>query len=88
LQSVIGQPMTRDGLTALLARMISGPDDQFRRRKLGRFERFMEGTRRPELQPFLNALQAAAMKSAGLRAQTPCDRGAKCLCGVDVGEHV
>jgi hypothetical protein len=26
----------------------------------------MEGTRRPELQPFLHALQAAAMKSAGL----------------------
>ena len=66
LQAVIGQPMTRAGLKTLLARMISNPDEQFRRRTLARFELFMEGTRRPELQPFLHALQAAAMKSASL----------------------
>jgi DNA-binding transcriptional regulator YbjK len=66
LQTVIGQPMTRDGLVALLARMISDPDEQFRRRTLARFELFMEGTRREELQPFLKNLQAAAMKSASV----------------------
>ena len=66
LRAVIGEPMTRDGLKMLLARMIFEPDEQFRRRTLARFELFMEGTRRPELQPFLRALQAAAMKSASL----------------------
>jgi DNA-binding transcriptional regulator YbjK len=66
LQTVIGQPMTRGGLVALLARMISDPDEQFRRRTLARFELFMEGTRREELQPFLKNLQAAAMKSASV----------------------
>ena len=66
LQTVIGQPLTRDGLVALLARMISDPDEQFRRRTLARFELFMEGTRRQELQPFLKNLQAAAMKSASV----------------------
>jgi len=66
LQTVIGQPMTRDGLKMLLARMISDPDEQFRRRTLARFELFMEGTRRPELRPFLHDLQAAAVKSADL----------------------
>jgi DNA-binding transcriptional regulator YbjK len=66
LQSVIGQPMTRDGVKAMLTRMISNPDGQCRRRTLARFELFIEGTRRPELQPFLGDLQAAAMKSASL----------------------
>ncbi len=66
LQTAVGQPLTRDGLVALLARMIFDPDDQFRRRTLARFELFMEGTRRKELQPFLKTLQAAAMKSASL----------------------
>jgi len=66
LQTLIGQPMTRDGLKMLLAQMISDPDEQFRRRTLARFELFMEGTRRAELQPFLHELQASAMKSASL----------------------
>jgi DNA-binding transcriptional regulator YbjK len=66
LQTVIGQAITRDGLKALLARMIFDPDEQFRRRTLARFELFMEGTRHAELQPFLDALQAAAMKTASL----------------------
>jgi hypothetical protein len=70
LQSVIGQPITRDGVKMLSARMISDPDEQFRRRALARFELFMEGTRRPELKPSLHALQAAAMKSASLTLQT------------------
>src|SRR5436309_4251649 len=65
LQSNIG-PMTRDDVVALLVRLISESDEQFRRRTLARFELFMEGTRRPELRPFLNELQAAAMKSAGV----------------------
>jgi DNA-binding transcriptional regulator YbjK len=65
LQSGIG-PMTRDGVVVLLARLISEPDEQYRRRTLARFELFMEGTRRAELRPFLNDLQAAAMKSATL----------------------
>ena len=64
LQSAIGHPMTRDRVTALLTRMISAPDEHHRRRTLARFELFIEGTRRPELLPFLNELQAAAMKSA------------------------
>jgi DNA-binding transcriptional regulator YbjK len=66
LQTAVGQPLTRDAVVALLARMISAPDEQYRRRTLARFELFMEVSRRPELQPFLNELQAAAMKSAGL----------------------
>jgi DNA-binding transcriptional regulator YbjK len=64
LQSAIG-PMTVDGVRALMIRMLD-PDDQFRRWTLARFELFMEGTRRPELRPFLKELQAAAVKSARL----------------------
>jgi DNA-binding transcriptional regulator YbjK len=66
LQSVIDRPQSRDGVVALMARMISDPDEQARRRLLARFELFTEGTRRPELRPFLGDIQAAAMKSAGL----------------------
>jgi DNA-binding transcriptional regulator YbjK len=65
LQSAIG-PMTRDGVKALMTRMITDPDEQFRRYTLARFELFMEGTRRPELRPFLKELQAAAVRSARL----------------------
>lgn len=64
LQSAIG-PMTRDGVKTLLTQMLS-PDEPMRRFTLARFELFMEGTRRPELQPFLKELQAAAVKSATL----------------------
>jgi len=46
--------------------MISDPDEQARRYTLARFELFMEGTRRPELRPFLAELQSAAVKSATL----------------------
>jgi DNA-binding transcriptional regulator YbjK len=62
LQSAIG-PLTRDGVKTLMTRMLS-PDDSMRRFTLARFELFMEGTRRSELQPFLKELQAAAVKSA------------------------
>ncbi len=62
MRSVIG-PMTRDGVKALMAQMLS-LDPPTRRFTLARFELFMEGTRRPELQPFLKELQAAAVKSA------------------------
>jgi DNA-binding transcriptional regulator YbjK len=64
LQSVIGQPMTRDAVVALLARMVCDLDGQYRRRSLARFELFLEGTRRPELQPFLDQLYKAAIESA------------------------
>jgi DNA-binding transcriptional regulator YbjK len=63
LQSAIG-PMTRDALRALMTRMLAEPDEQARRYTLARFELFIEGTRRPELRPFLKELQAAAVKSA------------------------
>jgi DNA-binding transcriptional regulator YbjK len=66
MRSAIGKSMTREGVVALLARMVSDPDEQYRRRTLARFELFMEGTRRPELRPFLDDLQAAAMKSASV----------------------
>jgi DNA-binding transcriptional regulator YbjK len=62
MQKAIG-PLTRHGVKALMTQMLS-PDDQMRRFTLARFELFMEGTRRPELQPFLKELQAAAVKSA------------------------
>jgi DNA-binding transcriptional regulator YbjK len=64
LQSTI-ESMTRDGVKALLIQMLS-PDETMRRFTLARFELFMDGTRRPELQPFLKELQAAAVKSATL----------------------
>ena len=65
LQAAIG-PMSRDGVKALMTRMLAEPDEQFRRWTLARFELFMEGTRRPELRPFMAQLQAAAVKSATL----------------------
>lgn len=64
LQSALG-PMSRDALKALMIRMLN-PDEQFRRWTLARFELFMESTRRPELQPMMRELQAAAVKSATL----------------------
>jgi DNA-binding transcriptional regulator YbjK len=62
MQSAIG-PLSPDGLKALMTQMLS-PDERVRRFTLARFELFMEGTRRPELRPFLTQLQAAAVKSA------------------------
>src|SRR5438445_9250887 len=64
LQSAI-RPVTRDGLKALLSRMID-PDEQMRRITLARFELFMESTRREELRPQVKELAAAAVKSATL----------------------
>ena len=64
LQSVVGQPQSRDGVKALMTRMITDPDEQSRRRNAARFELFLEGTRRPELRPALSEIQSAAMKSA------------------------
>ncbi|OBF13454.1 hypothetical protein A5730_02770 [Mycobacterium sp. ACS4054] len=65
LRAAIGS-LTRDGVKALMTQLLSVPDEQFRRFTLARFELFMEGTRRPELRPFLKDLQAAAVKSATL----------------------
>ena len=64
LQSAIG-PLSRDGLKALMIRMLE-PDEQTRRFTLARYELFMESTRREELQPLVKELQAAAVKSATL----------------------
>lgn len=58
--------LARDGVKALMTTMLAEPDEQMRRYTLARFELFMEGTRRPELQPYLAQLQAAAVKSATL----------------------
>jgi DNA-binding transcriptional regulator YbjK len=65
LRAAVGS-LTRDGVKTLMTRMLAEPDEQMRRYTLARFELFMEGTRRPELQPFLKDLQAAAVKSATL----------------------
>ncbi|MFI5509706.1 TetR/AcrR family transcriptional regulator [Mycobacterium sp. NPDC051804] len=64
LQSGVGA-LTRDALKQLMIRMLE-PDDQSRRWTLARFELFMESTRREELRPLMNELQAAAVKSATL----------------------
>src|SRR5690349_7630197 len=65
LRTAVGS-LDQDGVEALMTRMLAEPDEQMRRYTLARFELFMEGTRRPELQPFLKDLQAAAVKSATL----------------------
>ena len=64
VQDVIGPVQGRAGLVALIARMLGEPDAAARRRYAARFELFLEGTRRPELLPFLNDLQEASMKTA------------------------
>jgi DNA-binding transcriptional regulator YbjK len=64
--TTLDRPLTRAGVVALLTRMISEPDAQYRRQVLARLELFLEGSRRPEIQPFLDELWAAAVKSAGL----------------------
>src|SRR3982074_1046183 len=46
LQSAVGS-LTRNGVKALMTRMLAEPDEQMRRYTLARFELFMEGTRRP-----------------------------------------
>jgi DNA-binding transcriptional regulator YbjK len=65
LRSAVGS-LTSEAVKALITRMISDPDELARRHTLARFELFMEGTRRPELRPFLTELQHAAVKSASL----------------------
>jgi DNA-binding transcriptional regulator YbjK len=66
LQSLVGQLPGRDGVKALMTRMITDPDEPSVRRNIARFELFLEGTRRPELRPALNDIQSAAVKSASL----------------------
>jgi DNA-binding transcriptional regulator YbjK len=66
LQSLVGQPQSRDGVKVLMTRMITDPDEHSQRRNIARWELFLEGTRRPELRPALNDIQAAAVKSASL----------------------
>jgi len=63
LRTYLG-PTSRQGIKDLLTRMLAEQDEQARRFTLARFELFMEGTRRPELQPFLAELRAAMVKSA------------------------
>jgi DNA-binding transcriptional regulator YbjK len=69
VQDAIGPVDGRDGLVALVARMMADADADQKRRYIARFELFLEGTRRPELLPFLNDLQEASMKSARLILQ-------------------
>ena len=59
-------PLGRDGVAALMTRMVTDPDRQARRRQVARFELFLEGTRRPELVPYLNEMQSAALQSAAV----------------------
>ncbi len=66
LQAVVGQSVDADTVKALMARMISDPDERMRRGNIARMELFLEGTRRPELAPALGQIQAAALKSARL----------------------
>ena len=66
LQFLVGQPQSREGVKALMTRMITDPDEGSQRRNIARWELFLEGTRRPELQPALNEIQSAAVKSASL----------------------
>jgi DNA-binding transcriptional regulator YbjK len=66
LQSALGERLTRETVAALMTRMVSDPGEQARRRHIARFELFLEGTRQPELLPYLNEMQSAAIKSAGL----------------------
>jgi DNA-binding transcriptional regulator YbjK len=66
LQSLVGQPQSREGVKALMTRMITDPVEQSQRRNIARWELFLEGTRRPELGPALNEIQSAAVKSASL----------------------
>jgi DNA-binding transcriptional regulator YbjK len=66
LQSLVGQPQSREGVKALMTRMITDPDEGSQRRNIARWELFLEGTRRPELRPALNEIQSAAVKSASL----------------------
>jgi DNA-binding transcriptional regulator YbjK len=66
LQSLVGQPQSRDGVKALMTGMITDPDVHSQRRNIARWELFLEGTRRPELRAALNDIQAAAVKSASL----------------------
>jgi DNA-binding transcriptional regulator YbjK len=66
LQAMVGQVRDPDGVKALMARMIADGDEASRRRNVARFELFLEGTRRPELQQALGEIQSAALKSAQL----------------------
>jgi DNA-binding transcriptional regulator YbjK len=64
LQALVGQSVDAETVKALMARMISDPDQRMRRGNIARMELFLEGTRRPELVPALGQIQAAALKSA------------------------
>jgi DNA-binding transcriptional regulator YbjK len=64
LRALVGQSVDAETVKALMARMISDPDERMRRGNIARMELFLEGTRRPELVPALGQIQAAALKSA------------------------
>ncbi|MEV3905449.1 TetR family transcriptional regulator [Mycobacterium sp. NPDC050551] len=66
LQALVGRQESPGGVPALLTRMVTDPDEHARRVNVARFELFLEGTRRPELQRALADIQAAALQSAGL----------------------
>lgn len=64
VQLLIGGHIDRVGLIDLLTHLITNPDPHYRSRTRTRLELFLEGTRTPELQPFLNDLHGAALKAA------------------------
>jgi DNA-binding transcriptional regulator YbjK len=66
LQALTGRTGSRGAVKAIMTRLVSDPDATARRRMLARYELFIEGTRRPELQPILDDIARAAMESAGI----------------------
>ena len=66
MQSLAGQQGSRAEVAAILVALLQNPDADVRRRNLARYELFIEGTRRPELQPILDDIASAAKESAAL----------------------
>jgi DNA-binding transcriptional regulator YbjK len=66
LQGLAGQQGTREDVAAILIHLLRNEDVAARRRALARYELFIEGTRRPELQPILDEIASAAKQSASL----------------------
>ncbi len=69
LRATLGE-LSRPALAQLMLQMLTQPDEQARRWTLARFELFIEGTRRPQLRPFLAELQASAVQTATLIYQS------------------
>ena len=66
LQFLTGQTGSRAEVAAILVQLLQSPDPPLKRRNLARYELFIEGTRRPELQPILDDIACATRESAAL----------------------